>query len=261
MNCVHRLATLMLVAAAATSAVRAQDLTMDFSELVVAFDSANACYERGEFDQALFRYEALLASYRHFESEFNAGNAAYKLGEYGRARVHYERAALLDPSHPHLEANQAILKSKIVDRITAIPTLGLAAWFSSWVGPAHVNRWAIWALFWWTAGWALLVLRGYKNRRDSRATAAFLGAASLALGLVGIWGTRACSVQAESPLKLVIMAPRVDVLSTPSTGGTVLFQLHEGSSACILDRTNGWSEIQLDNGNVGWVSDASTEDI
>jgi SH3-like domain-containing protein len=57
------------------------------------------------------------------------------------------------------------------------------------------------------------------------------------------------------------MVDRVDVHSTPSTEGTVLFQLHEGARACILDARNGWKEIQLDNGNVGWVSDEATEDV
>jgi len=59
----------------------------------------------------------------------------------------------------------------------------------------------------------------------------------------------------------VILADRVDVLSTPSNSGTVLFQLHEGARACILDRTNGWSEIQLDNGNVGWIPESASEDV
>ena len=46
------------------------------------------------------------------------------------------------------------------------------------------------------------------------------------------------------------MSDRVDVTSSPSASGTVLFQLHEGTRACILDRTSGWTEVELDNGNV-----------
>ena len=96
-----------------------------------SFEAANAAYETGEYDDALTRYEALLETHRHFESEFNAGNAAFKLGAWGRARLHYERAKLLDPSNEHLQANLALLESKIVDRITAIPKLGLTSWLSS----------------------------------------------------------------------------------------------------------------------------------
>jgi SH3-like domain-containing protein len=63
------------------------------------------------------------------------------------------------------------------------------------------------------------------------------------------------------PQQVVVMQDRVDVLSTPNTNGTVLFQLHEGTKACILDVADGWKEIQLDNGNVGWISNDATEDV
>ena len=106
----------------------------------VAFEAANAAYEAGEYDDALTRYEALLETHRHFESEFNAGNAAFKLGAWGRARLHYERAKLLDPSNEHLQANLALLESKIVDRITAIPKLGLTSWLSSLGGAGQAHR-------------------------------------------------------------------------------------------------------------------------
>ena len=46
-----------------------------------------------------------------------------------------------------------------------------------------------------------------------------------------------------------------------SASGTVLFQLHEGTCAFILDRTPGWTEIELDNGNVGWIPEPATEDV
>lgn len=230
-------------------------------QLTAAFDSANATYERGEFQAALAQYEALLADHRHFETEFNAGNAAFKLGLLGKARLHYERAAELDPSNDNLEANLTLLKSKIVDRITPIPDIGLASWLASWVGPGRLRGWVIWALFWWTLGWVIWGVRWRKSSRDSRATLAFLGAACLALGVVGMWGARESRKQLQTPSQLVILSDRVDVLSTPSNSGTVLFQLHEGARACILDRTNGWSEIQLDNGNVGWIPESASEDV
>lgn len=245
--------SLMAFAAWGQSASRA--------DLTAAFDSANATYERGDFAVALEQYEGILTSHRHFETEFNAGNAAFKLGELGRARLHYERAALLQPTNEHLEANLGLLKSKVVDRITPIPQLGLSNWLSSWVGPGRVRGWVLWALFWWTAAWGLWGWRWRKSSRDSRTTLAFFGVASLFLGIVGLWGARESNLRAQTPSQLVVMDDRVDVLSTPSSGGTVLFQLHEGARACILDRSAGWAEIQLDNGNVGWIPTSATEDV
>lgn len=231
------------------------------SQPQVAFEAANAAYEAGAYEDALSRYEAILERHRHFESEFNAGNAAYKLGEWGRARLHYERAKLLDASNEHLQANLALLQSKIVDRITVIPKLGLSSWLSSWVGPGRLAGWLGWTLLWWSASWVLWMVRWRKANRDSRNTVAFLAAASLLLGLVGLACAKESNAQMESPRQVVIMSERVDVTSSPSASGTVLFQLHEGTRACILDRNAGWTEVELDNGNVGWLPLSATADV
>ena len=227
----------------------------------VDFQRANVAYESGNFAGALEQYEAILATHRHFESEFNAGNAAFKLNRLGTARLHYERAKLLSPSDEHLKANLALLESNIVDRITPVPSLGLKSWLASWVGPGQWLAWTLWALMWWTLTWVLWGLRWTKSNRDSRATLGFLGLASLALGLAGLWGVRECNARMETPGQVVVMSTRVDVTSAPIQSGTVLFQLHEGTRACILDRNDGWTEVELDNGSVGWLPDDAIADV
>ena len=89
------------------------------------------------------QYEALLEEVSHFSSEYNAGNAAYKLGKLGVARLHYERANLLDPGHAGLEANMALLESKIVDRIADVPNLGLKDWLRTWLGAEQLRGWLL----------------------------------------------------------------------------------------------------------------------
>lgn len=232
-----------------------------FGQPEVDFEAANVAYESGQYEDALTRYEAILTTHLHFESEFNAGNAAFKLGEWGKARLHYERAKLLEPSHEDLQANLALLESKIVDRITAVPKLGLSSWLSSWVGPSRLTGWVCWTLLWWSMSWALWVVRWRKTNRDSRNTVSFLAMASLLLGLFGLVCVKESADRMDSPRQLVIQSERVDVTSAPSPSGTVLFQLHEGTRACILDRQEGWSEVELDNGNVGWVPLSATEDV
>ena len=225
------------------------------------FESANAEYEAGNYAEALRGYEEILQQHRHFESEFNAGNAAFKLGQLGVARLHYERAKLLEPFNENLKANLDLLEAKIVDRITPIPNLGLKSWLSTWVGPGQLVGWTLWALFWWTMAWVLWGLRWTKDQPASKTTLTFLGASALVLGIAGIWGMQESNASMQSPQQLVIMVDRVDITSAPSETSTVLFQLHEGTKACILDKTSDWSEIELANGNVGWVPNGAVEDV
>ena len=60
--------------------------------------------------------------------------------------------------------------------------------------------------------------------------------------------------KAQSHGSAIIMAPSVTVKSTPNEGGTDLFILHEGRKVMIKDNTmREWKEIQLEDGNAGWV--------
>ena len=52
----------------------------------------------------------------------------------------------------------------------------------------------------------------------------------------------------------IIMAPSITVKSTPNDKGPDLFILHEGHKVMIKDDTmKEWKEIQLEDGNAGWV--------
>ena len=60
----------------------------------------------------------------------------------------------------------------------------------------------------------------------------------------------------------IIMAPSITVKSTPNENGTELFILHEGRKVFIKDNTmKDWKEIQLEDGNAGWVSASDIEVI
>ena len=52
----------------------------------------------------------------------------------------------------------------------------------------------------------------------------------------------------------IIMTPSVTIKSTPNESGTDLFIIHEGKKVMIKDNTmKEWKEIQLEDGNAGWV--------
>ena len=60
----------------------------------------------------------------------------------------------------------------------------------------------------------------------------------------------------------IITAPSITVKSTPNEGGTELFILHEGRKVMIKDNTmKEWKEIQLEDGNAGWIPTSAVEII
>jgi outer membrane receptor for ferrienterochelin and colicin len=60
----------------------------------------------------------------------------------------------------------------------------------------------------------------------------------------------------------IIMQPSVVVRSTPSASGTELFILHEGKKVMIKDDSmKAWKEIEIEDGNIGWLPAEAIERI
>jgi outer membrane receptor for ferrienterochelin and colicin len=58
------------------------------------------------------------------------------------------------------------------------------------------------------------------------------------------------------------MEPSVTIRSTPSTSGTELFILHEGKKVTIKDDSmKDWKEIEIEDGNIGWLPASAIERI
>jgi hypothetical protein len=51
----------------------------------------------------------------------------------------------------------------------------------------------------------------------------------------------------------IIFVPTVTIKSSPDSSGTDLFILHEGTKVTVKSKLGEWSEIELENGNVGWM--------
>jgi len=59
----------------------------------------------------------------------------------------------------------------------------------------------------------------------------------------------------------VIMTPSVTIQSTPHAEGTKLFTIHEGLTVNISTYVEGWYEIRLEDGRVGWIQKKDIEEI
>ena len=231
-------------------------------DLEAKFDSANTFYERGEFLKALESYEEILSKSSHFESEYNAGNAAYKSGNLGRARLHYERAMRLNPSHSDLNTNlEFLIANSLEDKITPLPSIGFKKKIMSFFGSGYFTWWSWFAFICWTLGWLVFIIRMSQRVPYWRNVLATAGALLLTFGVLGLSAAYHSFQAGQSPDLAVMVSSQVDVHSGPSEEATVLFQLHEGTAGCLIQRRDGWDEIQLENGNKGWIRSEDAEDV
>ena len=214
-------------------------------------------YARGDHAAALAAYDSVAVTHRSAALLFNIGNCHMKLDDVPRAILHYERAIRLQPGAEDIQANLDHARSLVVDRVNELPAFSLGSLWDRLRGGRDVDQWArrsLWlCLLTFLLAAAALLLGRQLWRRVLFATAA-LGLLSTVTAMV-LAAHRIAEVKDRS--EAIIMRPKVDVLGEPRAGATTVFVLHEGTKVSVLQEQDGWYEVKLGNGSVGWAAPAS----
>lgn len=222
--------------------------------LATTFAAANAAYTAGDYPKAIALYDSITAEYLHFESEYNLGNAHFRQGELGLAILHWERALDLKPGDADCEANLALAESRKVDRIEKLPSLGLTDLWTRLTASGLFRTWSWLLLAVWTTACAAFAARLFVTDLPIRRALGTIGGILVGVSVCVALLARSSSIRLESSKEAILIVPSAEVRNSPQTSGsTALFLLHEGTRVTVLQRREGWAEIQLANGNVGWI--------
>ncbi len=179
-------------------------------------------------------------------SFYNVANAYARAGKPGLAVLNYERARLLAPDDPDIEANLRFVRTS--SRIPPEPR----SWFdraASIAGPTAM-AW-IGALGLTLVGVGVLSARHYPKRRLMSAAAAAIGIAMLALTACNAW-----FVWSQLHAAVVIVAATPARVS-PVPMGDPLFVLPEAETVSMTAEHEGFVLIKTRPGRMGWVARAN----
>ena len=224
-------------------------------EIVATKAQADSAYINNDFASAIHLYENILANQgESADIYYNLGNSYYKMDNIAKAIVNYEKALVLNPGNGDIRFNLELAQSKTVDKVTPMSEVFLITWFKSLTNTMSEKGWAKMGIVTFILMLLCLALYFF-GKKIALKKIGFI--AALCLLLICILSNVFASSQkckAQSHSTAIIMAPSVTVKSTPNEGGTDLFILHEGRKVNIKDNTmREWKEIQLEDGNAGWV--------
>lgn len=219
------------------------------------FDEGNVLYQQEEYSTALEKFHQIeeqgLVSPALY---FNLGNTYYKLGQIGRAVLYYERALRLAPRDDDVLANLAIANQATVDKITPPPEFALATWLRSalYLLPISALGRIIAVLYLSLGGFVVLLI----VKRRSRLNSALKRASLVALTLLLITATLFLAQWQDSRNRVaaIVLAEQLPAMDAPGNGATEVFSIHEGTKVSIEQSSDGWAEIVLPDGKIGWVS-------
>ncbi len=220
-------------------------------------EEANSHYAAQEYREAAEKYEQILTSGKESaEVYFNLGNACFKNGEHVKAILNYERAKLLAPQNKDIDFNLQVANHFVVDNLEQLPKPFFARWWSNLANSFSADGWA--KISTWSFILFLVLLSTYLfSRSTALKKGAFYSAlvafAMLLLSFSLAWHQYSIIRHRD---KAIVQCPRVTIKSAPSVTGTDLFLIHEGLKVQVTDSLDSWKEVELSDGNKGWLKDS-----
>lgn len=220
---------------------------------------AEAAYTKEDYGKAVELYEGLLKSYgESAEIYYNLGNAYYKENKIAPAILNYERALLLDPGDGDIRFNLQLARQKSVDKIEPVGDFFLYRWFDKVQNIGAADSWARTGIFCFILFIGCLLLFFFSKWIHLKKIGFYLGLFFLVLVLFSNLFAANQKRELANRSGAIVFAPTVTVKSSPDASGTDLFVLHEGTKVSVKSTLGEWSEIELEDGNVGWMP---TKDI
>lgn len=223
---------------------------------------ADKHYSEQDYKKAISLYNEILNSDKESAGVYyNLGNAYYKTGQFTKSIINYERAKLLAPNDEDIQFNLDLANQHVVDNINPLPKVFFVRWWNSLTNKFSADEWAKTSV----ASFILaLILAGFfflSRTTAIRRLSFWIGILIIAISIFSFNFAARQKNQMTSHDFAIITQASVTVKSSPSDSGTDLFLIHEGLRVKIKDSLGSWIEIQLADGNQGWLPAKSLEKI
>ena len=225
-------------------------LAADLHDLM---DQGDNAYSGGNYQQAVNIYQQIMSNGKTSAAlEYNLGNAYFKLNKIGNAILHFERAYKLAPRDPDISFNLKYAKLFRKDQLDLPKRSNLVIWYENVRQYLTLNELSLITLGLWLVLIPASLFYWFKHggRQGKLAFYIFLSAGILFILAAG-WTIDRYRIVTQA--RIVVMAGESQVHSAPVESSKTLFILHEGMEGKLQEETDGWIEIKLADGKIGWI--------
>ncbi|MEO9890880.1 tetratricopeptide repeat protein [Aurantibacter sp.] len=226
-----------------------------FAQNDALFKKGNDAYNEGNFVTAADQYLAILEKGEHSaEVYFNLGNAYYKLNQIAPSIYYYEKALLLKPKDAEILNNLAYAQNMTLDAIDTLPTSGLTNLYKQFTEILSFDQWAKIAVAFMIL-FVLLYIAFYFFNYATRKRIAFI--TSLIALLFSVLAAVFAYIEFDDFNKnnpAIVFVKESQVKTEPNDRSQQSFILHEGTKVNVIGTLKEWNEIQLADGQTGWIS-------
>jgi tetratricopeptide (TPR) repeat protein len=225
-------------------------------------EKAAQLYAERNYTASADLYEILLKQNgKSSEVYYNLGNAYFKADKIAKAILNYERALRLSPGDADARFNLQLCQTRIVDQITPVGKFLLVRWYESLSQLMGSNGWSWTSILFFFVFVCSLSAYFLARRRWLKKTGFFVGILGLLLAILAFVYAYQAKQKLEKSDEAIVFALSVTAKSSPDQSGNDLFVLHEGVKVVLKSRLGDWCEIELSDGNVGWLPASEIEII
>ncbi len=223
---------------------------------------ANELYTSGQFEEAINAYEEILKTgIESPEIYYNLGNTYYKSGLLPQAILNYERGKLLAPHDKDIDYNLELARSQTIDKIEQVGEFFLVKWISALRNKADSDTWAYISIAFFTGVILMLLLFYFSRTAALKKIGFFVGILFFFIFIFSFSFSYKQKQKLVNRQYAIIFAPSVTIKSSPDASGTEIFLLHEGTKVKVIDTLGEWNQIELSDGNKGWLNSSTIEKI
>jgi tetratricopeptide (TPR) repeat protein len=226
------------------------------------FEKGNQQYAKAQYQQAVKSYQqALDGDYQSATIYFNLGNAYFKLDDVPSALLYYEKAHKLNPGDEDINFNIRFANSKTTDKLEQVPEFFVTAWWHSFILCFSANTLAVLCVLFLLAGFGILVLYIFANSIVLKRSSFYTGLAAIGVGAIFIFIANRQAYYFNNHHQAIVFTSSVTAKSSPDTNAKPLFVVHEGTKVNVTQTNSNWIEVELPNGNAGWIAATDVKEI
>jgi hypothetical protein len=226
------------------------------------FAQGNQQYAKGQYAEAIQDYQQILnAGYQSAVVYYNTGNAYYKMDDMPSAILYYEKAHKLAPNDEAISINIQLANLKIADKIEAQPEFFVNRWWHSFILVLPAGRLAGLSTIFFIAGFGLLIWYLFTGSYLLKKATFFTGVVVILAGIIFSFMANRQLSYFDGHHQAIVFGSSVVVKGSPDLNGKPLFVIHDGLKVSITQTNQNWIEIQLPNGNSGWITVDNVKDI
>ena len=218
------------------------------------FEEGNALYNKGQYAEAIEKYETILDNDQHSaELYYNLANAHYKLNNIAPSIFYYEKALQLKPNDADIKNNRAFAQKMTVDGFVETPQVGFSKIINNTINLLSFDHWAILSVV-GVILFVILYLTYYFSYNTNKKRLAFvLSLLSVIIALVAVSMAFQRYGLDKRDQPAIVFAQEIRVKAEANKSSEEVFRLHEGTKVQVLEIYEDWRKIQLSDNSVGWI--------